>query len=199
MTNTMRFSRLRDPLHIATTFVFAHNPPASSLPFDFIGLGPKDKVLPGGGGGSSGNLFVMQVQAPRESVQKARLKFFPAVKQLVFHLPEIPGLPTENRGVQNLFKVRIPYVRVNGEYELREIIESTVQLRFGPSVAFNPPPGYFPHVFTNQTAENLLAENLQYLPDRRHVKVNMATEEILLEEPFARELIKVLRKKLSGN
>lgn len=193
-TNRVKFQFSESSDDRGVTLVFAVLPRASWIPIDLDFLDDNGDVLRGAGSGRTGHFAHYSTRVERNKVAAVRVKYYPTVKRLVFHLSEIPGLPEENRGVENLFDVRIPYARVSQEYEFRNLITETVQMSISPYGSPNMPPGYFPITFTNATPLTLLDEYLKHLPDRRFPRIDAEKHTITLEPPYAIRLLNKIKQ-----
>src|SRR5207244_3073155 len=111
--NIVRLGVWKDPNYPRkgpeSSFAFFSWPKSASIPIELEFLGAGGKALESAGGGSSDQLTTAAVRARANEVKRIRLKFFPNVHRLVFTIPELPGLPEENRNMENLFDVHIPY------------------------------------------------------------------------------------------
>lgn len=117
--------------------------------------------------GSSGNILHLRVPGHPDDIKEIRFTHFPQLHRLIFTISELPGLPEENRHVQNLFDVRIPMMHFDYEYafqdnlaQLLQMSHSTLPLTFSTS---------FPTTRTNITPRELFHElgSLFSDPDRR--------------------------------
>lgn len=196
MTNSMSIEFSQDSDGRGVTFVFVLFPGAAWIPVDLEFLDESGEPFRTAGSGRSGEVLLASVRAEREEVARIRIKHYPTVQRLVFHLPEIPGLPAGNRAVENLFDVIIPFARVSAEYEFRNLISDTVQMPIRPYISPNMPAGYFPRTFTNTTARSLLDEYLEYMPDHRLLRIDEEKNTIVLEPPFAVRLLRRIQQLL---
>ena len=63
-------------------------------------------------------------------VKQVRFIVFTNHHRVVLPLPPIPNLPAEYQNVDNLFNVRIPQLNIEREYEFRQLLEETTQMKF---------------------------------------------------------------------
>jgi hypothetical protein len=195
-TNIMRINFEPDVQDPETIFLLLALPQAMAMPIDVEFLDDTGKVLPGGSsGGAGGSMLVASTRAPLEKISIIRVKIYPVVRRLIFRLPEIPGLPSENKNVQNLFDVRIPYLRLLTEHDFKETIAGILQMEIQNYQTLNIPPGYFPKAFVNVTPRDLLNEYVKFLPQRRQVRIDPVAQTIALEEPYLMKLWKRFRER----
>lgn len=201
-TNTMTFD-LQASLTVAnedkpkTSFVFFCWPMASKLPVDIEFLGADGKELPGPrGSGSSEQLLTASVQARPDEVHEVRIKYYPNVHRLIFTLPELPGLPEENRNLDNLFDVHIPFMRFRYEYAFRQNIAELVQMS-EPRFQFNYPTNFFPATRTNTTARQLFHELAEMRANKQHQFVADPERNVIETRPDPiRAFLDKVKKKL---
>jgi hypothetical protein len=132
-------------------------PTAFAAPIEIEVLGEGGKKLQGGNSGTSGNLMKVTVDGVPEDIREVRLKYYTRKYRVIFDIPELPGLPEENRNVENLFDVRIPYMNLRYEYDFQYGIGKLLQMSQG-HYALNFPNGYFPTKRTNTTPRELFLE-----------------------------------------
>jgi hypothetical protein len=146
------------------SFVFHSWPQANSAPIDFVFLNAAGKKLNSYRSGSSGHLLTTSIEGSLDDVKEVRLAHYPNVYRLVFTIPELPGLPEQNRNIENLFDVRIPYMYFRYESEFQYEIGHLIQME-QQHFALNFPNGYFPSFRTNTTPRELLLEMEKLLAD----------------------------------
>lgn len=105
------------------------------------------------------------------------LKLWPQFSHLLFRVHDLPGLPVENYGVDNLFDAKIPFLQVDELGHLLELISinsqqswKTIEPQGGSEEYLTSaefPDQYFPHVYENVTVRDLLAEYQRYSPAER--------------------------------
>lgn len=193
-TNTVRLSfdgREKEP---QTTCVFLAWPTGGAVPIDIEFIGQDGGTLPGGnGGGGSGNAVITSTRAARGGIREIRVKYYPNIKRVFFHLPEIPGLPERNRHVASLFDVRIPYLRLRYEHEYASVLGQLLGMdvkAFGYSI----PPGTMPVTYTNATPRDILKDFERFLPPNRKLYVNSTSQSIEVRDPPLIELWKKIKK-----
>jgi hypothetical protein len=186
-TNRITIHFSGDDRQKGTTIVFASSPQASSIPLDFEILDRNGKPLSSGGGGSSGTFLVTGANGPLAKVSRIRVKYYPNIHRLFFRLPSIPGLPAENDELKNLFDTKVPFARVQYEYQFGELIQGLVQMDILRSASLSNPPGYYPKIFTNTTAREILHEYLNLFPQRQQVRVDTNRQAIKIEDFYLRK------------
>lgn len=193
----LRFKKNEDKRRPEISFLFLGDPWAYHLPVDLEIIDKDGKKTDDGGGGSSGRYVRKGTRGKLEDIGFIRATIYKKVRRVVFELPTIYGLPNENDNLQNLFDLRIPYVRVKTQWEFREAIEGMTQLKFAArSPTFKPPPGYFPMEFHDVTPLDLLDEYLAQSPTPQAVAVDEEKRKLILDEPLVQKLIKKIGKVL---
>ncbi len=178
--------RRADPLRTAdrpaqTTFVWYGLPLASPVPLELDYLDDNGSVLADTGRGSSGAFLLGGVAEGAHRVSSIRISSFPYIRRLVFCLPEIPGLPEENRGVQNLFDVRIPYVRIKEDWRLREFLGNVTQLEASFSQTPPAPAGFFPLTRTNASVSELAGQYEAEFGGKQQFGISPNGQQLILE------------------
>lgn len=139
----------------STCLLFASLPKAQSWPLEIECLDRDGRVLPKVGSATF-NIFKREnVDADVGAVHSVRARYFNTRVRLVFRLDEIPGLPLYNRDVDNLMDVRIPYLKVDREYEFNELIGSLTQMSM-PGVGLSGGQFPSPMVFRDVTVAELV-------------------------------------------
>jgi hypothetical protein len=177
-----------------TAFTFVGSPSAYPVPLDILFLDADGKQLPGAGGSSSGFTKTESTRASRSEVASLQVRQYTQSKRLVIRLPELPGLPEENRGVKNLFDVRIPHCRVRREYELRALVGDLVQMDVTSPSTRSPSPLVFPRSYTNTTPRDLLDDWRRFLLPGTRLKVDSQKNLIRTEPPPWRKWLDELKR-----
>ena len=105
---------------------------------------------------------------PRDEFAFLKLRFPPHPKRAILRLGPMPGLPEENRGITNLFDVRVPYLSIERS-DLGTFVEKMIQ--FGSS-----PNNYYQYdleergIYLNRTVRELWIEAQKY--DRKVTAAN---------------------------
>ncbi len=150
------------------SFIFHAWPRSGSAPIDFQFFDASGKLLNGYRKGSAGHLLTTAVEAKLADVKQIRLVHYPNQYRLIFTIPELPGLPEQNRNIQNLFDVHIPYMYFRYEHTFQDEIGHLLQMN-QQHFALNFPNGYFPSIRTNTTPRELFLEMENLLPNLRLV------------------------------
>lgn len=145
------------PPRAQVSLLFHVWPTAYGAPIEVEVMGKDGKKLAGGNSGTSRNLMKVTVDGVLEDIKEVRLKYFTRKYRVIFTIPELPGLPEENRGVKNLFDVSIPYMNLRYEYDFQYGIGKLLQME-QRHFALTFPNGYFPSVRTNTTPRELFLE-----------------------------------------
>jgi len=190
--------RLADPAQTnrpaQTTFVWYGIPQASPIPLELDYLDADGAVLADRGRGSSGAFLLSGFPEPAQKVSSVRIRSFPHIRRLVFYLPEIPGLPEENRGVQNLFDVRIPYVRIKEDRRMREFLANVTELEPRFSQMPSAIPGFFPFARTNILVREVAAQYKAALSGAQQVRVSPNEQHFILQPSASSRFRKHLRE-----
>jgi hypothetical protein len=170
--------------------------PNSRLRGEIQFYGPEGKKLQTYGGGTSGGLIHSRVFGRPEDVKEIRFRHYPNVHRLIFTIPELPGLPEENRNLANLFDVHVPSMHFQYEYHFQDNIPQLVQMSYS-SLPLTFSNAFFPIIRTNTTARALFQELATMLSNREHQLVADPEENRIEARPnplYA--LIQKLRKKV---
>ena len=141
-------------------FFFACYPSAPKMPVKFEFLDADGNELTGHSGGSTDS-YVHSEKFRRHSLEDValiRAKYLTKRYRIVVHLPYIPGLPEQNKSINNLFDVCVPYAKFAKQYDLERFLEQTLQL--SDCVTSGPVPANsiknipFPLEFENVTVRD---------------------------------------------
>lgn len=178
-----------------STFGFAVLPSANSFPakIEFMVKG-KDKPQNSGGNTSSIGM-ILSANSPLEDVQSIRITRYTNARRIIFEIPRIPGLPSENDTVENLFDIRIPSARIKDASDFERYIEDAVQLEFENRRPgrLAPPQGYFPRVFRDTTPRELTLEYMKLSTNTTRLSVNREKNTIEFLGPWHEEIIERIR------
>ncbi len=131
----------------------------------------------------AGAIHSVGLKANITDVKQVRLTLFTNHYTAVISVPPIRGLPAENQQVRNLFKVRIPAVRLEREDDLRRLIGGVTEMDFAyPPFGDIVPKENFPMLRTNTTPAELLAEYIRYMPRGFRLAVDEQKQEIRLQK-----------------
>ena len=123
-----------------------------------------------------------------EEVKEIRVKYYPNLHRLIYILPELPGLPEQNRHLENLFDTHIPYMLFQYEYAFQANIAQLLQMNSG-SFALNYPNGFFPTLRTNTMARELFEEMDAMLANKKLEMVADPVENKIEARPPALEIL----------
>jgi hypothetical protein len=157
VTFTLRPSQLTDPNRKTCSFIFHSWPRANNAPIDFQFLDASGKVLKSYRTGSTGHLLRTAIKCALADVKQIRLVHYPNVYRLVFTIPELPGLPEQNRNIENLFDVHIPYMYFRYEHDFQYQIGHLLQME-QHHFALTFTNRHFPTFRTNTTPRELFTE-----------------------------------------
>lgn len=127
------------------------------MPIDFEFIDANGKTIAGLGAGSLGNFMMARAEADSEQIKEVRVKYYPNKHRLIYTIPELPGLPDQNRNIQNLFDVHIPYTYFRYEWDLQQALGKLLQME-QQHFSLTFPNGYFPTFRTNTTPRELFLE-----------------------------------------
>ncbi len=193
--STLRLDLRRSEKETNAVAAFVTEPRRLAVHFEL--LDAQGKVLPGAGGGSSGAIRIVGLRGRAVDVKQVRFIVFTNHHRVVLTLPPIPNLPAEYQNVDNLFNVRIPRVNIEREYELRQLLEETTQMKFAhTSWQDDIPTNMFPMLRTNVTPAQLVAEYRQSLTNGCTVVVDEKKQEIRVEPTQAEKIKRWVKQKL---
>lgn len=127
-------------------------------------LDSEKRVIRNQGGGSAGNIRLVDLSTNAAAVRWARFTVYTNQYHVVLPLPPLPDLPLSNRKVRDLFQVRVPRVHFEYEFQLRQFISDVTEMNFVYGLTNVIPPQYFPATFTNTTPLALLDQYRRFLP-----------------------------------
>ena len=199
-TNTMTFNLGRQNGYWAnkktTSFLFHAWPGGFAMPIDFEFVGVDGKTIRGLGAGSSGRFVNTRAEAELDEIAEIRVKYYSRKHRLIFTIPELPGLPEENRGVENLFDVKIPYAYFRYEYDFQEAVGRTLQMQ-SYTVPLTFPNGFFPTMRTNTSARELFLEMEKMLSNKdQQLVADPVKNEIRTRKHPVEAFIEMVKKKL---
>jgi len=177
---------------LRTLFVLAIHPHANNNPFDYEAIGHDGKVLETRALGSSWNLNFVSVAAEPERIMGFRIKFYPKNYRVIFDLPEIPGLPEVNRGVENLLDVKVPFALFRQQWDREDFIRKTLQVDlpyYGVAVSAEK----WPMAFTNVSVREVLASYSTNLPPPRRLEYDPGANQLLVNRGGMHRLMRNLR------
>ena len=178
------------------SFIFHAWPRSHNAPIDFEFFDEAGKKLNSYRSGSSGHLFTTSIEGSLADVKQIRLVHYPNVYRLVFTIPELPGLPEQNRNIENLFDVHIPYMYFRYEYDFQYQIGHLLQMN-QQHFALNFPTGYFPTFRTNSSPRELFLEMEKLLANPNlHLVADPKINEVLAKPHPMAAAIEAIKSKL---
>jgi hypothetical protein len=148
------------------------------------------------GGGTSSGINHVRIFARPEDLEEIRFTYYPQAYRLNFTIPELPGLPEQNRNLENLFDVHIPYMQFRYEYAFQENVTKIVQMRHS-YLPLTFPNSYFPTFRTNTTARELFLELGSLLSDPTKQLIADPRENVIEARPHpVRALYEKFKKKV---
>lgn len=180
------------------TLIFYIFPEAVYLPFDIEALDATGKSINSLGNSFGGKMLTTKFAGYSKDIKQLRLKIYPNIHRIIWTLPELPGLPEENRGIANLFNVKIPYMRFRYEGEYQTALRKLVQMDMN-YLPLTYPNGYFPTYRTNFTAKDLFTEIESKIPPtppfaNRILIADSQKNKIELKPPLWQQLIEKAKK-----
>lgn len=187
-----------NPPKTKATYVFFVWPRASIAPIDLELLGADGEVLEMPSNSSSEHLRIISGEVEPPAVRTVRLKYYPEIHRVVFRLPELPGLPEENRNLKNLFDTHVPAIRFPYEHDFRDDLGQLIAMDV-PPMPLSYPNGYFPFAREKTTPRALFEELLRYRinPDD-YLFVDPEKNAVTLEKSPLVRLFERLRKVIPG-
>jgi hypothetical protein len=196
-TNFVTLSTDRDAKPPKTSFVFFGWPTMQGLPLQFQLARADGQPAQHAGRSSSDSLLIATVEEKPADLAKIEMRYYPNVYRLVFHLPELPGLPEENRNLQNLFDTRIPYIRMPYLYAYQSTILKLIDMN-AQQIPLTYSNLSFPVIRTNTTARELFREMDHLASDPEKILVvDPVKNEVRYERSTLHSLLNKAKKKLS--
>ena len=147
------------PNRKGSSFIFACHPTASKMPVTFSFLDKDGQNLTGRGSSTTGYIQENRLDQPLEKVTMIQAKYRTNIYRIIVHLPYIPGLPEQNKNIENLFDVYIPYVKFDSAGRIDDFINKTLQLQRSKTTGRKPSQNIqnssFPIIFTDMTIRDI--------------------------------------------
>ena len=113
----------------------------------------------------SGNLGAFaRAEMPYDQIRALNFHYRTNATRIFFET-SLHAVSEENRGIQDLFDVRIPIFRASDEGSLRQMIAQFAQLRNRSQAQLTLPESAFPMTFERMTLREILVEYLKMRPD----------------------------------
>lgn len=163
------------------SLIFYGWPRSGLLPWDLEFVDDTGNVQSAGYNDGSGPISVRAIHCSSpENLKEIRVKHYPNLHTLSFTIPELPGLPEQNRNLQNLFEVHVPYFEMQHPVLLKQQLGDLVQMQV-KNIPLSPKPAGispFLEVRTNTTPRALFDELAASLPDHHNLVVDPEKNEI---------------------
>lgn len=114
------------------------------------------------GGSGVGMMYIFE-EAP-EKINKIQITYRPHIQRAIVSFPDIPGISEENRDLENLLDVNVPYIKFEKEYEMRNFIEGILEIRI---FEHGSPTTFFPKEYNNASAGEILRDYLALYPKQK--------------------------------
>jgi hypothetical protein len=176
--------RKAQPDKAGLRFVFACYPSAMKMPVTFDFLDADGNLLRGRGSSTSGFVHHRAIQQPPEKVASIRACYRTQRQRILIRLPYIPGLPEQNKNIDDLFDVYIPYVRLPGASQVGSFLQRTLQLQGASRTGPVPPESIYSIRFPVEFSDATLREIAQLYAQGGKLKVNIENDQLRLEYPL---------------
>jgi len=163
--------------------------------FEIEYLDSNGKKLETAGGSSGGGQIIQNVRAQLADIHKIRVRKYRTGHRVIIHLPRLPGLPPENRQVDNLFLVRVPILKFSRQYEQEEYLRRMTQLGLPYIPYTNTAAMIYPRWLTNATTLQVLDDYAHMMGVQGQLYVNQETLQI---ENGQRPWLMKLREKIQA-
>jgi hypothetical protein len=177
---------------LRTLFVLGIHPQSFNNPFDYEAIDNDGKIIETRTHGSSWNLNFVSVAAEPERIKGFRIKFYPKAYRVFVDLPEIPGLPEFNRGVENLLDVKVPFALFNQQWDREDFIRKTLQVDL-PYFGVAASAEKWPMAFTNVSVREILAVYSTNLPPPHRMEYDPWANQLLVNRGGMHRLMRNLR------
>ena len=134
---TFRSEKAKDA-KAGTRFHFTCLPTANQMPVTFDFVTKEGIKLRSGGNSTSGRFHDNTLHQTLDKVDLIQAKYRTNRHRIIVHIPYIPGLPEQNKNIENLFDVHIPYVKFDSENRLEEFLSDTLQLNWTRTTGRKP-------------------------------------------------------------
>ncbi len=159
-------SSVGEPAYLS--LIFYAWPNEGLLPWEIEFIDDTGNVQSAGYNAGSGPILVKAIHCSSlDNLKRIQVRRYPALHTLSFTIPELPGLPEQNRNLQNLFDVHVPYLEMQSPLFLKLHLADLVQMQvrntsLNPKVYRDPS---FQKTRTNTTARALFDELAASLPE----------------------------------
>jgi hypothetical protein len=145
-------------------------------------LDKEENDVIGSGWGSSGGIVVRDVNASDFEDISVRLTVYHELTDVIVPLEELPGLPEENRGVTDLFDVRVPYYQFEYNHDQLQMLGKALQMDIQPKPWITPttPMNYYPVEYQDTTLGEMFEEFSDFYTPK-NIIYNKEERKIIIE------------------
>lgn len=148
----------------ALSYIIGILPKAHAAPLKIDFLDETGEEIQTSGGRSSGKIKQIQIRdKDPKDIKTVRIRYYPKQHRAFIKFPEIPGLPKENKNVEDLFQVPIPVVELDSEMQFRNWLSKIAQIQMDNTTTPRA-QAMFPLVLTHTTPEQVLTRYLEFCP-----------------------------------
>ena len=156
----MDFYKSTNSSNKGTCFFLVCKPIANYMPVTFHFLDKDGQILSGSEGTSSSTFTnEIRIKQPLKNIAKIQAKYRTNRYRIIVHLPYIPGLPEQNKNIENFFDMHIPYVKFNDYNHINNVLREVLQLRKSHAAGQRPSQSLqkntFPMVFKDATLRDI--------------------------------------------
>jgi hypothetical protein len=145
---------------------------------------------------SMAGLRGFNLAVPRNKIKHVTVFVAPQHYRVIWKLPIVPGLPPQAGPVNNLFEVRVPFLRLRDRYALREFISGATEMDLQEQMSVEYPDGTFPLLLTNTTPTEVLRFYARHLPEGATIRINSTNQVIEVRDGSQSSFWRDLRQKL---
>ena len=144
-----------------TTLVLTRDPGADWGQFDIALISRAGEEITPNSMQYQGFGGIINFRVPPQKIKCVRITYHPEITRLMIPIKELPGLPDENREVENLLNVRVPYAKFENELEMRIFLGGVLEVMIPiPQSGLSD----FPREYENSSAEDILKDYLGLFP-----------------------------------
>lgn len=167
------------------------------LSFDCALLDAQGNESGSEGGRTFGGIRIVRLKDRAEDVKWIRFTAHTNHHRVVVRIPPLPNPPAASQSPANLFDVRVPLVKFDREYAIREFLGGLTQMKFRyPQIGDTMPTNLFPMSLTNVTPADLLAIYRRNMTNTCTVVVDDQKHEIRIEPTLMEKTKRWVEQKL---
>ncbi len=140
-------------------FYFICQPQAIYMPVTFDVLDKDGSKLKTQGGSTSTYTHIFKLMEPLEKAKLIRAVYRTKRYRIILHLPFIPGLPEQNRDIDNLFDEYVPFAKFEHASNIQQFLRDILQFKNFRSSGMTPPDNIdsmsFPMEFRDVTVGDI--------------------------------------------